>query len=99
VAAGSAATARESFPAAGTLVNTKKGSGTLERVDIFAKEAVVLGSDNTQFRVTPDEIMWSDDKRLGTSRTRTETSQAADEGLDEAERDVEALRKLDEPDT
>jgi cell fate regulator YaaT (PSP1 superfamily) len=44
------------FPAEGSLVKTHKGNGSIERIDIFSEEAVVVGEDNLRFRASLGEI-------------------------------------------
>ncbi len=43
------------FPAEGSFVKTLKGSGSIERIDIFTEQAVVIGEDNLRFRASLGE--------------------------------------------
>jgi cell fate regulator YaaT (PSP1 superfamily) len=77
------------FPKPGTQVNTDKGAGTVERIDVFNEEAIVRDVEHVTFRVSAEEIE-------GVSGRGEDQSADAGNGLDESER--EELKKLDEED-
>lgn len=47
---------KKKFPTEGSFVKTEKGNGSVERIDIFTEEAVVIGEDSLRFRAALDEI-------------------------------------------
>jgi len=86
------------FPTRGAHVDTKKGTGTLQRIDIFTEEAVIIGEDNLEFRVSPDEILSSGEEYPDDGHRQPAEADVSEPDFDTAEQDEEALRKLDEPD-
>ena len=79
---------KRKFPKPGTEVETRKGNGTIERIDVFNEEAIVRDEENMPFRIAADDILESRTKAQGP---------VAEEPLDEHEK--EELKKLDEPDS
>jgi len=47
---------KRKFPAEGSFVKTQKGNGSIERIDIFTEEAVIVDDDNLRFRAGLSEI-------------------------------------------
>ena len=84
---------KQKFPKPGTEIETKKGSGTIERIDVFNEEAVVKDDENVYFRVTAEDILTA--KGRVYDRGRASTDYVAEAPLDAV--DQEALKKLDEP--
>ena len=50
------ARAKRSFPRVGTKVRTSKGNGTIDRIDVFKEEAVLIDDEGIPLRVRADEI-------------------------------------------
>ncbi|MFZ5980877.1 MAG: PSP1 domain-containing protein [Candidatus Zixiibacteriota bacterium] len=82
---------KRKFPETGSYVFTKKGDGTIERIDVFTEEAVIVNDDGIPFRAGIEEIM---EVKKGKA-VRPEPYRSREE---EAELDEMALKKLDEPD-
>ncbi len=83
-------TTKRQFPKPGTSVETKKGSGVIERIDVFNEEAIVRDEENIPFRVMAEDILTA--RGVAISKpTEIETEAPLDES------DQEALKKLDEP--
>jgi cell fate regulator YaaT (PSP1 superfamily) len=47
---------KRKFPAEGSFVKTQKGNGSIERIDIFTEEAIVIDEENLRFRAGLGEI-------------------------------------------
>jgi len=47
---------KRKFPTEGSFVKTQKGNGSIERIDIFTEEAVIVDDDNLRFRAGLGEI-------------------------------------------
>lgn len=85
---------RKKFPRPGSLVETIHGSGTIERIDYFREEAVLINADSVSFRAKAEEIVRVQAAAGGRDAARRPVRGAAENGerLDE-----EALKRLDEP--
>ncbi len=92
------ASVKRFFPVPGTRVRTSKGTGILEKIDIFAEEAVITGEEGVHFRVSAGDILASGEERPGVSRLQLAERPVTDKDFDVTEQDEEALRRLDEPD-
>jgi len=77
---------RKKFPDTGKFIVTEKGSGIIDRLDVFNEEAVVINEDGIPFRVTAKEIKQVKDGSVLRPSVKTD-----EEELDEA-----ALKQLDE---
>jgi len=82
---------KKKFPESGNYVFTKKGDGTIDRIDIFKEEAIVVNDEGIPFRVGVGEI--EEVKKGRGIRPGPYRSREEEEELDEM-----ALKKLDEPD-
>lgn len=80
---------KKDFPAIGTEVRTTKGTGVIDRIDVFNREAILFNEENVLCRVKPDEI---------TGRTRGDKRKGKGRGRDEevSREDQEELKRLDE---
>ncbi len=47
---------KEKFPSVGTMIKTAKGSGSINRIDVFREEALFFNEDDVLCRVGADEI-------------------------------------------
>lgn len=77
---------KKNFPEAGKYVITQKGEGTIDRIDIFNEEAIVINAEGLSFRVSASEIL-----QVKEGPAVKTVTVAEGEELDEA-----ALKKLDE---
>jgi cell fate regulator YaaT (PSP1 superfamily) len=81
---------KRKFPKPGTTIDSKKGTGVIESIDVFGEEAIVKGSDNLYFRARADEILKATEEPEA-----KEHIEISEDTLWE-ETDKEALRRLDE---
>ena len=80
---------KKKFPPLGTVIRTEKGTGTVERIDVFSEEAVFTDQQDCRCRVKADEIQ----ERLGKPGRRKPT--AAPDQQEPSLEDREELRRLD----
>jgi len=80
------ANCKKKFPDTGKFIVTQKGSGTIDRLDVFNEEAIVINEDGIPFRVSAEEITQVKDGSVLKPSDKTD-----EEELDEA-----ALKHLDE---
>lgn len=93
--ADSYAEVKRRFPAVGAMVETKLGSGIVQRIDYFHEEIVLEGPDNVVFRAGIKDLVTV----LKTQDAKAPAPAAAEyteEGA-ESEDQKEALKRLDEP--
>ncbi len=85
---------KRKFPPRGTMVNTKMGSGVIQRIDIFNEEAVIRTEDNVFIRSAAEDILerksTRPDKLAPTART-----EELEEGTLGSE-EKEELKRLDD---
>jgi cell fate regulator YaaT (PSP1 superfamily) len=77
-------TVKKRFPDVGTRVKTTKGTGVIERIDIFEEKVEVIDDDKLRFTVAGDEIL----EQVG---RRAEARRPSEEEVDEEE-----LRSLED---
>ncbi len=85
------------FPQVGAAVVSKQGNGTVQRIDIFKEEAILLTEENTLLQVRLDEII-SASKRAASEAKAPAPAPADYEAETTVSQDEqEALKRLDEP--
>jgi len=82
---------KRKFPKPGTQVETRKGNGVIDRIDVFNEEAVLRDEENLPFRAAADDILTARGKPVAGPAPVS----SGDVALDEREK--EELKKLDEP--
>jgi cell fate regulator YaaT (PSP1 superfamily) len=93
--ADSYAEVRRRFPNAGTTVETKLGTGIIQRIDYFHEEMVLEGSDGVVFRAGVKDlvsVLKTHDGKVPSSSQRTQYV----EGGTDSQDDKEELKRLDE---
>lgn len=86
---------KRKFPPIASQVVTRRGTGQMQRVDIFREEAILVLEDNTQIRVKAEEIVeW---KSASGQTGRPAAPRFADDSELNGATD-DALRRLDESD-
>ncbi len=88
---------KRQFPAVGSFVVTTSGKGTLQRVDVFKEEAVLIAEDNTQIRAKAADIVSAQRGQTGDMRSVHRTDAGYDEDKDAVVEEREELKRLDEP--
>lgn len=71
---------RKLFPAIGSRVTTAQGSGTIDRIDYFKEEAVIVTDDFTQIRAGADAILSVESAGRGRRRGRGASPEAVSSG-------------------
>lgn len=84
-------TVKKEFPAIGTEVMTTRGSGVIDRIDVFNREAILFNEENVLCRVKADEIQG----RVRGDKRKVRGRGPAEEVSKEEE---EELKRLDEDD-
>jgi len=76
------------FPSVGTAIQTDKGRGVINRIDVFREEAIFFNEEDVQCRVSPKEItkVLGDDRKGRKRRSAEEPMSAEDQA---------ALKSLD----
>ena len=75
---------KKKFPAEGSFVKTQKGNGSIERIDIFSEQVVVVGEDNLRFRASLGEITEVENSSTRRDRHRnTESAYVYDDDADD----------------
>ena len=83
------------FPSVGTTVETKNGTGAIQRIDYFREEMVLQDAEGTEFRAGIADlvtVLKTPDGRAAAKRA-VEYAEETDSSADERE----ALKRLDEP--
>lgn len=89
---------KQHFPPVGTPVKTKHGDGTLERIDVFNREALILNpEDRSSFRCAAEDIIERTAETAAPDKKPDPSLQEYEINGDEAAKE-EALKKLDDSD-
>jgi cell fate regulator YaaT (PSP1 superfamily) len=90
---------KKRFPQIGSVVVTKRGTGTLQRIDVFKEEAVLVTEDSIQLEVKLEEIL-SASKRAGAeAKAAPPLPVDYEEDAEPSKDEQEALKRLDEPES
>lgn len=88
------AAVRQMFPSVGTRIRSSKGTGTIDRLDVFTDEAVVVDDERVQFRVGADDILGVEEE--GTPAARPDRGGSTGRYRDDAEESGISADELDE---
>jgi cell fate regulator YaaT (PSP1 superfamily) len=90
---------KRKFPQIGSVVVTKQGTGTLQRVDIFKEEAILITEENTQLLVKLEDIVSASRRAGGEAKAPAPLPVDFEEEVIPSEDEKEALKRLDEPES
>ncbi|RKX27831.1 MAG: hypothetical protein DRP47_05950 [Candidatus Zixiibacteriota bacterium] len=88
---------KKKFPAQGTRVDTAKGQGIVERIDVFNEEAIIRNDDRLLFRCSREDILQTVRHRQNDTSTvrpyhshTTQSDTSSKQSIDELDDEIDA---------